>query len=198
MNLTEDRKNLLCHYYLHLIYSEIQTNYLCKSPPDYGEILPQGVDKILSKLVFQSDDIFMDFGSGKGKLVNQIFLQSPVREASGIELNEFLHQQAMSAAKQIKVDLPECFANQRILSFIHGNFLNFPNKNATIGFINSICFKPRLLESLGILLNELKSLRIILTLRPMVSLTSFRFKFSFKIECSWDSSLCYLYERNSS
>ena len=198
MHFTQtENTELLCQHYLKLIYDEIQANVQFRSPGDYAEILFEGVTKLLTKVKVNDNDRFVDFGSGKGKIAAQVFLQTPVKESAGIELVEGLHHQATLAADRIAQDLPQFFSHGRKLAFFHGNFLNYPLSDMTITLINSICFSQELINSLGTLLNEIRNIHTIVTLRPIATLTQFTFKRSTRIECSWDSALCYIYERNN-
>lgn len=191
-----NNKKWLCHRYLTQVYDEILARQVYTPPAQYGEILFKGGDTLISQLNPTEEDVFIDFGSGRGKFVHQMYLQTEVKAAYGIELIEPLHHQATCALHKIQNELPDFFSSARTLSFFNGDFLQHSFLDATIGLINSICFTPQLLEALGILLNEVPTLRTIASMRPLSVLNQFSFRKCFRLECSWDSTLCYVYERN--
>jgi precorrin-6B methylase 2 len=62
-----------------------------------GEIAPIGVTKILEVLDLNSQDVFLDVGSGTGSILAQVVLQSPAREAIGLEIQEDLVKKSTDA-----------------------------------------------------------------------------------------------------
>jgi hypothetical protein len=187
----------LCQHYLNEVYDDIQAKHAYPLPRDYGEILFEGTAKLLSFIQTNKQDIFVDFGSGRGKAVAQLFLQTNMQEVKGIELNFSLHQQAEAAAQRLKKELPDFFKEGRKLSFIQGDFLNYPLEGTTIALVNATCFSQQLINSLGLRLNTIKGLHTVLSSRPIATLTHFTFQYSVRIECSWDTALCYVYKNNS-
>lgn len=67
----------------------------------YGELLPESVSKLINAVSITEDDVFLDLGSGLGKVVSQLFLQTKVKESRGIEINPQLHAQAQILNEQI-------------------------------------------------------------------------------------------------
>lgn len=188
----------LCQHYLAILYHNIQLKSTAsknKISETYGEILYAGVDKILSVIQPSSNDVFVDYGSGLGKMVLQVFLKSSVKKAYGIEILPELHQHAMNAAHRMQHDLPEFYQNERKLTFLQGNFLEIPLTTATIAMVNSTCFTQSLLNQLGALIEKNPSIHTVLSLRPLGRLERLIFKKVFRIECSWDTALCYVYSK---
>lgn len=199
LNAKPDKSyNVLCHYYINHIYKKIKDCCLEKGNKNIitetnGEILVPSVDKLLSSVSVSDDDIFIDLGSGSGKVVLQVFLQARVKKAIGIEIQPHLHQIALTLSKQIQSDLPNFFLKGRELTFLYGDFLKLPIMGATIVFMNSICFDQTILSLLGEVMDNTSSVHTLLSLRPIGVLQRLRFKKTIKIECSWDSALCYVY-----
>lgn len=156
----------------------------------YGEILYPSVNKLLSVLNLTSEDIFLDLGSGLGKVVMQVFLKSDAAQALGIEYELHLHIQAQSAATTLLSRLP---LTQRRLHFLHADFLSCAYQSATVVLAGSPCFSPDMLFLLAQRLEQTPTLHTVLSLRPLPMLKRFRYITTMRIECSWDSSLCYLY-----
>lgn len=165
-----------------------------KISENQGEILAPSINKLLQIIKPTAQDIFFDLGAGSGKVVMQVFLNSPVKEAHGIEILSTPYQKAHTAIEKVKMDCPYLFENQRKLSILRGSFLEIPFHTATIALINATCFEPTLIWELGKQLNQAPHLHTILSLRPIPSLNSLSFKQAVRIHCSWDASLCYIYQ----
>lgn len=195
-SFSENMIDDLCHRYLTFRYQSMYCEK-AEQPIDrfyeiQGEILFPSVTKLLSHLKLTENDIFVDLGSALGKVVVQVFLQSPVKQALGIELILALHQRALAMAELIREELPDFYANNRQLTFMQGDFLNCSIDNATVVLINGVCFNPTMLHILGQLINNTPSVHTVLTLRPIGNL-SLPFRKTVRIEGSWDSALCYIY-----
>lgn len=191
-----DENKLLCQQYLNIVYNNVQKYHEKKQISETsGEILYEGINKLLSHIPLNHNDIFFDLGSGIGKIVLQVFLNSVVKEACGIEIVSTSHQQALRAADRVLQELPEFYAGNRKLSFLYGSFLETPLIGATVVLINAICFSQDIVQALGNIINQSPSIHTVLTLRPINTLQHHRFKKTIRIECSWDTALCYVYTR---
>jgi hypothetical protein len=84
------------------------------------------------------------------------------------------------------------------LEFIQGSFLTHSFEDASVVLINSMCFTQSLLRALAEKIENTSSIHTVLTLRPLPKLNRLRFTHTQKVQCSWDSALCYIYERASS
>ena len=190
----------LCQHYLTLLYSDElpqQDAFPQASVTEtYGEILYPSVNKLIALISLTEQDIFVDLGSGKGQVVIQVFLNSVIKEAYGIELLPELHNRAIAAAERLQSDVPNLFHVSRKISFLSGSFLDIPFTTATVTFINSTCFTQSLLNELGQLIENTPSIHTVLSLRPMNTLKRLAFKEAIRIECSWDSALCYMYTKH--
>lgn len=190
--------NQLCQHYLDILYEGAvghcereKNNNMAET---YGEILYPSVDKLLSKIQLSNEDVFVDLGSGLGKLALQVFLKSHVKEVCGIEIVPELHVQALKAALRVQSELPGFYQGDRKLTFLCDDFLEISLATATVVLICSPCFSQDIVYSLGEKINNTPSIRTVLALRPMPTLRHLSFKKTIRLECSWDTALCYVYE----
>ena len=200
-HFTLDKKNKvdiddLCQRYLTILYQGVQRKSI--SPKNnvaefYGEVLYPSVDKLLAEIQPSYTDVFVDYGSGLGQMVIQVFLKSQVKEAYGIELLPDLHQHAFKAAIQLQQEIPEFYHEERKLKFLLGDFLEIKIP-ATIAMVSSTCFNQSLLWDLGKIIENTPSIHTVLSLRPIKTLKRLSFKKTIRLECSWDTTLCYVYK----
>lgn len=184
----------LCQYYLTLLYQDIHIKHASKNiNQTYGEIFYNGVDKLLDAMALSEKDVFVDYGSGLGKVVIQVFLKSSVQQAYGIEISTELHQYAADRAQQIEQELPEFYQGGRQLIFLQGDFLKLSVPMPTVALVTATCFTQSLLASLGQIIEQTPSIHTVLSLRPIHTLRRLVFRKTIAIECSWDTSLCYMY-----
>ena len=192
--------NILCQQYLNLLYQNIRghgvNNRQNKNISEtYGEILYQSIYTLLSEIPLTEEDVFFDLGSGLGKAVTQIFLKSAVKESAGIEIIPELYQTSLAVAQKVQHDLPDFYAGGRKLTFHLGSFLETSFAAASVLLIGSPCFSQQMLYPLGKIINQLSTIHSVLTLRPINTLERLSFKKVIRIECTWDSALCYIYRR---
>lgn len=182
----------LCQQYLNIVYHNVQSHHAKHHIMETsGEILYSGINKLLNITTFTDQDVFVDLGSGVGKIVLQVFLNSPVKKAYGIEIVEESHLRALTAAQKVQTDLIDI--DQRELHFICGDFLKTSLEDTTIALINSTCLNQDVICKLGKVLSDTQSIHTVFTLRPMPTLKRLKFKKTIRIECSWDTVLCYMY-----
>lgn len=191
--------NCLCQHYLHIVYQELKKEnpssvHARVLSESYGEILYASVHKLLTFVVLSEQDIFADLGSGAGKVAAQVFLSSPVREAIGIEIRPEFHKQAILASERIYRELACFYEGDRKLTYLLGSFFECSFSNATVVFLNSTCYTQTMLDALGDLIEAQSSIRAVYSLRPLNTLQRLSIKKAIRIECSWDSALCYFYE----
>lgn len=159
----------------------------------YGELLFPSLRRVLSSLPLTSEDVFLDMGSGLGKLAIMAFYLGPMRQVRGIEASMPLYEQSIKPLTELKLNCPELFMGLRRLSFEYGNFLHADLSDITVAYCCSTCFSQNLLYEIGYKVNKTPNIRYILSLRPIPSLTRLKFKGVIEVECSWDSALCYVY-----
>jgi 16S rRNA G527 N7-methylase RsmG len=115
------------------------TNYI------YGEIIRSGVDDIIDKINKYrkptEKDVFVDVGSGCGKLVIHTAIKSDIKTLIGVEIVP----QRLRYSKRIKEDiLPE----NKSVFFIEKDVRDFDLSIATIVFINDTVFKLDLVKDI--------------------------------------------------
>lgn len=174
---------------------QLLTRNISNAATTYGEIIYESMCYLIRQLTVSSHDCFLDLGSGMGRTVLQWYALTSIQRAVGIELIESYHQIALDAkATLIKIN-PWTNSPQRHVDFIAGNFFKQPLPPATIVFINAMCFSQHDITQLGLLLQAMPSVHTIISIRPINVLTSFRFIKAIRVECTWDSALCYIYRR---
>lgn len=188
-------ENDLWHY-LNSLYADIdssQKNNILNISETYGEVLYPSIDKLISIIKWQDDDIFYDLGSGLGKVALRIFFKTNIKIVHGIELRYELHHVAQTILAKIKIQ-KDLFPSGRELIFSHGDFLKNSFKDASILFIASPCFSLCILDSLANIINVNPNIQTVLTLKPMPALARLKFQRAVRIDCSWDTALCYIYQ----
>ena len=176
------------------LFHEIKINHTAGSiDRTYGEILFSGVEKILKKITITDHDIFLDLGSGLGKVVLQVFMQTQVCKSIGIEINPQLHNSALKIIEKFQTKYA---ANStRELHLICADFLETEILAATVILIGSPCYSAKLLAKIEKKIINLEHLHTIVSLKPLLNLQNFSFKQVFKVEGSWDDALCYIYQK---
>jgi len=109
---------------------------------EYGEITKDGTDVLIKsfpKYFNNSEGVFYDLGSGKGKLSIYIASNTPLKKVCGIELHTQRYNEAKKSSKDLKL-------NQ--LSFIESNFGDCDLSDATIVYTDNICMPKQTLERL--------------------------------------------------
>lgn len=159
----------------------------------YGELLYPSLIKLLKTLDYTDEDVFLDLGSGMGKLVLAVFLRTSFKKVIGIEGSDTHHQQAVNIFNKVKSILPDIFT-KGTLELIQGNFLDFDFNQASIIYTCSTCFTQELLWMIGEKINQSLNVRQVMSLKPIANLKRLKLKRLTPIECSWDSAICYHYE----
>ena len=172
------------------------------SQETYGEILPLGIAKLINKIKTTSNDIMYDLGSGIGKVPTQFAFETQTKKCVGIELGQRRHNHAIEVLNKMKLDpLLNDMCNK--IEFISGDILEIDWNDATILFINALCFPPDLWSKIEEkIFQNCKNLRYLCLVGP-----SFLGNYNVTIdnentvycEVSWDeSSTCpiTIYELN--
>jgi hypothetical protein len=188
----------LCQQYLNDIFPrhiQIKKKSINQIAHSYGEILFQSMDKIIQSIPFNDQDIFIDYGSGLGKIAAQVFLSTPAKAVYGLEIELELYESSIQSAHHIKTELPEFYYPNRTLEFIHGNFLSHAITNATIIMVASPCFGLSMIDQLAKRFDEQPNLRYLISLRPLDQMKKLSFKKIIPVQGTWDKALCYIYAR---
>lgn len=183
----------------------IEKGYTTKKTSIYGEIPYNSLQIILDNERFGPNDVFYDLGSGVGKVVTQVYLNTPVKKAVGIELSGSRHAGAVKMLKKCKQtdaynDRRRNGKTKRTFAFTQQDFLKANINDATIIYMCSTCFPPELMAQLVQKFEKInrQGLRII-TLKelPDYEQHAFRFERSYKLPMSWskqgNTSSVYVY-----
>ena len=172
----------------------------------YGEVLPEGIQTLLDyineDMPLSKDDVFVDLGSGTGKIVLQVALSTCFKKVVGIELSETRHGHAVKAAAEahtisqmkeddIKQDLLTCqpfakkvsadIASGRV-QLIHGDIMKPTYNDATHLYAASTTWPDILLHTVAKLgVTEIKGIKTFSTLRPLPSETLAEYKDSISL-----------------
>jgi hypothetical protein len=150
----------------------------------YGEITPRAVSKFVKKLKLKSSDVFVDLGSGIGKLVMQTCLESNATQCRGIELSDSRYGQAITAYNDLKKSHPD--VAERI-SFTLGDIVTENIDNATVVFMCSTCFSDELMVKLAKKLKNLPKLEVVATLKKLPEDSGFELVGSDTYEMTWSA-----------
>lgn len=159
----------------------------------YGEIQTRGINTLLKEMELDENDVFYDFGSGIGKMTVQMFLNTPIRGAIGIEAYKPRCDDSKRIAKQLKKEFPEAFEGNRQLHFKQGNFLKENLKDATIMYTCSTCFSQKLLRDIGTRVNHAPKMRYVISLVEIPNI-GLKYQQRLFIKCGWEKRTeCFLY-----
>lgn len=188
-----EQARLVCAYLQQLYKGAKLTHAASSLEQTAGSVQDHSMRMLIETMCLQPDDVFIDIGSGVGRVVFHAFLQSTVKKAIGIEIAASLHQLAQAKHKRLLAELPLFFHPDRHIELIQGDFLKTSFADATVAFISAVCFSQTTLIKLADKLNHTPTLRAIFSLKPLTHLTSLPFKRTLRIHCSWGSALCYWY-----
>lgn len=171
-NFTKRDSNINKHFTFKGTYNR---NYT------YGEIIRQGVDKIIEKInkykSINERDVFVDVGSGAGKVVLHMAIKSNFNTLVGVEIVP----QRLRYAKKIQesVSVPH-----KSIFFIEKDILDFDLSIANVVFMNDLAFDDEL--SWKIYEKLSKGCHFITTKRVNACKM---LKEEFEVETSWSTKL---------
>lgn len=160
----------------------------------YGEIMPNGVSKIIENLFISKNDVFYDLGCGTGKVVTQFYYQTCVKSSNGVEFSTTRFKDAM----KIKNKIENQEGKTERINFFRYNFLNknLDLSNGTIFYSASTCFEDKTMFKLWEKIHGNPNLNAIILLTEFPSKCDFsrvkRIK-DIKVPCSWSPSDAKIY-----
>ncbi|OGK25231.1 hypothetical protein A3C25_04265 [Candidatus Roizmanbacteria bacterium RIFCSPHIGHO2_02_FULL_38_11] len=114
----------------------------------YGEVTPEGFDKILKDAETKSGGVFYDLGSGTGKAVILASLFGNFSKLVGIEIIKGLYHTSKNILArfdpEVKPILP-LEKQKQTIKFINSDFLEFDFSDADVVFTHSTCFYDELM-----------------------------------------------------
>jgi 2-polyprenyl-3-methyl-5-hydroxy-6-metoxy-1,4-benzoquinol methylase len=107
--------------------------------PTYGELVFAGVTDMVKILGIRPSDHFVDIGSGVGKLVLQVAMQTGAH-CTGVELCRSRFDQAVQA-----MNYCQTYNYTPHVRFVHANATLLKYETATIVYMCSTCFNPNMI-----------------------------------------------------
>ncbi len=160
----------------------------------YGEITYEGVDQLLRTLHVTDHDVFYDLGSGVGKMVIQVCLDTPIKKSVGIELSGTRHADAMNIAEQLKKK--NYIKQNKMLRFECKNILNADISDATIVYLASTCFSDECMKKVTKKLATLKKGLRVITLRKLPDNEAFTLTATYNLPMTWSNQTpVYVYTK---
>ena len=158
----------------------------------YGEILYDSLEVLLDTLQINNNDVFYDFGSGVGKAVMQVVLNTSAKKVVGLELSADRIDRAIHAKERL-VALGYTKPAGRLV-FQEKDFLEAPINDATIVYLCSTCFPDDMMEKIVNKIIDLDQPVKIISLRridnQLVQLVN-----EYKLPMSWsEGSPVYIYQ----
>lgn len=154
----------------------------------YGEITPNAAARLLGWLAPTEPDVFLDLGSGAGRLVVQAVLTTGVRRAVGIELSDHRHAIAERARARLEP------AEAARLELVPGDMRTASYRDATLAYAGSTTFPDELMLAVAVRLRELPRLRACITTRPFPPGSPLRESARLPLDMSWMADVrCYVY-----
>ncbi len=161
--------------------------------PTYGEMTVEGADELIKYLKPQKTDVFVDAGSGVGKLVVHFFFATDVVKSIGIELSKERFEKALKIKNALAKD--NLLPRNRSLEFYHADILDALPNDVTIFFMCSTCFSPELMQKISNKLLTLKPGLRIVTLKQLPAHKRFVLQDTLQLPMTWSSSTSvYIYE----
>ncbi len=164
----------------------------------YGEVPPETWLKIMTRVDPKMDGVFLDIGSGTGRVVVLSHLLGDFKKSLGVELLQGLYQKSCEVKEQFEREVQPRISNHignRELSFLCQDIMQFDLTEVDFIFMNHP-FKDRdlFVAMENKMLSELKSgTKIVTTIRALDN-SAFKNLGSEKYEFSWGESTAYFYE----
>lgn len=137
----------------------------------YGEVEPEAVaDTLIPFLDLADSDVFYDLGCGTGKIVMHVALQTKCKGAKGIEIMHDRAEEGNKALLNLQRSYGEKLWRNRI-TIAQGDISAPPQcadlKDATVLFVNNVCFGPALMQIVMDILKLHPGIRRVVTLRKI-------------------------------
>ena len=193
-----------CLSYLESLYSEVKadTNYSIEQTLaamhqqislTYGEVMYFGLNKLLQRYPLADDDVFVDCGSGLGKLLVQVLLTTQAKRVIGVEIEPRLAAMSEAVAQTVHRECAPMLDGRKI-EVQACSFFDSKVEDATVMFCCSTCFTEEMMHSLGRWMNQQPRLHTVMSLKPIPSFARLAFVETVPVECTWDTALCYVYQ----
>lgn len=156
------------------------------SSPVYGEMTSEGIDILNQELNLGAQDVFYDLGCGVGKIVVQLYLDTPLKKCVGVELSPT----RIRHAEQVKSKLGEkkLLSEKRQLEFRKENMLETGVDDATAIYVSSTCFSEAFMKNVVDKLAQLKPGLKLVTLSRLPENNVFELVKEMIIPMSWSNT----------
>jgi SAM-dependent methyltransferase len=157
----------------------------------YGELQPAATLKLLEYLQLRRRDVFVDLGSGAGKVAIAAGLYTQVGRARGVELSRERHALACEAKARA---LKERLISKRTCELIHGDIRRTSLEDATVVYTCSTAFSTPFLMTIARRLARLPKLRCFASFRDLDPHPRFELADTLPLDVSWRRrAILYVY-----
>lgn len=159
----------------------------------YGEMTYEGIEKLIEEAEIKPNEKFIDLGSGNGKASMQVFMNTPVSEAIGVEFHIERFYNANRALKNLYKKFPELLNTDRLLTYQLQNikdvyFLEMFN----IIYMCSTCYPSELLDVVYEKIKDSKNIRCIITHKKYDNFSKILPKYKVvNLPCTWSKNLSW-------
>lgn len=168
----------------------------------YGEILPEGLNRLFDYVNINNNDSFVDLGSGAGKTVLQSYLCTNIKNSYGVEIDLARHNVAIDALNDLKQNyndiIPGLLSNRdRNIEFLNINIKDFDFSKASILFCNATCYSGGLMDFIKEQVEKNTNIRAVMSTQKIHDMARLANETIIEIETSWhvppNKSNCYVY-----
>ena len=154
-----------------------------RSSPIYGEIMPAATVRLIDALELGPDDVFVDLGSGVGKVVVTAALCSAVGRAVGVELARDRHAQGLEVVREAEA---EGLLRPGVVLLRNEDILRTDLSDATVLYTCSTAFPYAFTERLALRVRKLRRPVRFVTLQVLDSdLPGFALDAILRLDMSW-------------
>jgi len=150
----------------------------------YGEPQPYSTDLIMAHINIGENDVLYDLGCGRGFMLMQVLMTTPVKRAVGVELAASrinIGKQALN--KLISQGL---LPSGKKLELIEGDMTKAKLDDATVIFMDSVLFSDELLTTMAKNMSRAKNLRrLVMITKALPNNPWFELEGSERMKMSW-------------
>lgn len=158
----------------------------------YGEIMPTAGVRLIDTLELGEDDVFVDFGSGVGRLLLTAALRSPVRRVVGVEL---LRDRHVAATRAVDGAVARGWVESSRVELRNEDILETSLAEATVFYTCSTAFPDELTLALAARVAGLKRATLFVTTQEVEEGPRMRLRRTLRLDMSWSrSSRVHIYD----
>lgn len=197
VNLYSDTKHYIDGLYTGIsgfTISKEEVSFINSTGSDstYGEIVYESVEALLKEFNLGKEDVFYDLGCGVGKMVVQVYLNSPVKKSIGLELGHTRVTDAIGVREKIEKD--KKLSEKQTLAFYEEDITKYDYSDATVVYMASTLFSDDMMKHMTDKLAKGKNGLRVATLVELSKSDKFELVKKIKLAMTWSSkSTIYLY-----